>query len=98
MVSKIVFNTDAIEFLVEDRDRLVQEIQRLVEDNKRMSNEYMVWKDNYYEKVEENEKWRDHVRQLMDTLAELQAYKEKIEKLPEYESWVAGFNCGGYHD
>lgn len=42
--------------------------------------------------------YRADVSHLMDRVQELQEYKEKIEKLPEYESWVAGFNCGGYHD
>lgn len=42
--------------------------------------------------------YRADVSHLMDKVQKLQEYKEKIEKLPEYESWVAGFNCGGYHD
>lgn len=44
------------------------------------------------------DKYRADISHLMDKVQELQEYKEKIEKLPEYESWVAGFNCGGYHD
>ena len=44
------------------------------------------------------DKYRAYISHLMDRVQELQVYKEKIEKLPEYESWVAGFNCGGYHD
>lgn len=44
------------------------------------------------------DKYRADISHLMDRVQELQEYKEKIEKLPEYESWVAGFNCGGYHD
>ena len=44
------------------------------------------------------DKYRADISHLMDRIQELQEYKEKIEKLPEYESWVAGFNCGGYHD
>lgn len=44
------------------------------------------------------DRYRADISHLMDRVQELQEYKEKIEKLPEYESWVAGFNCGGYHD
>lgn len=44
------------------------------------------------------DKYRADISHLMDRVQELQEYKDKIEKLPEYESWVAGFNCGGYHD
>lgn len=44
------------------------------------------------------DKYRADISHLIDRVQELQEYKDKIEKLPEYESWVAGFNCGGYHD
>ena len=44
------------------------------------------------------DRYRSDISYLMDRVQELQEYKEKIEKLPEYESWVASFNCGGYHD
>ena len=43
-------------------------------------------------------RYRADISHLMNKVKELQEYKEKIEKLPEYKSWVAGFNCGGYHD
>lgn len=83
--------------MVEKVDRLTQETTRLMEDNKRVSNECMIWKENYYTILNENIILRESVSELMDKVQELQEYKEKIEKLPEYESWVAGFNCGGYH-
>ena len=72
-------------------EKRVEDITKLKIEKQNLEREAQHWQDLYFQQ-------QTDISNLMDKIAELQEYKEKIEKLPEYESWVAGFNCGGYHD